>query len=598
MDSQPADSTSGQYVVVARRYRPQVFDELIGQQVVARALCNAIDTSRVGHAYLFTGARGVGKTSAARILAKALNCVDGPTPTPCNKCDICDGVSAGDDVDVLEIDGASNRGIDEIRQLRANVNVRPSRSRFKIYIIDEVHMLTREAFNALLKTLEEPPDHVKFVFCTTDPEKIPITVLSRCQRFDFAPVEVPAIAERLQQIVQAEGATAEPEALHLLARRAAGSMRDSQSLLEQLLSFGGKNITVDGVHDMLGTARSGRLHALANFLSQRDAAGALKELDEAVLEGVDVGQVTVQLLGHFRDLMVATVGGPRDLMLHTAESEFDETRTAAGAWGLQTVLAAIQILDQAVIRMRQSTHVRILAELALVRICHLDDLDALPDLIAGLRTGQSASSLPTTRGPAQGKVPAKKKLESVNSRPSASLGRESSDETVAKGSPRTQVEPQEEGEPSSDTPAPSAQNTCEPLTSESAQQIWCTALQQLDDMTSEFGSRFSHVAISAPNRLVIYFSSKYNSSKLYCERSEQRSRLEQQLARVAGQPVGLDFQIIQDPEPPELETKSASPRQRTREIRSNPIVQQAMELFGAELVKVDDAQRGDPRPRT
>src|SRR5579863_4283288 len=182
------------YVVVARRYRPQSFAELVGQQHVAQALAGAIASNRVGHAYLFTGARGVGKTSSARILAKALNCVHGPTSTPCNQCDICRSVSTGDDVDVLEIDGASNRGIDEMRQLRQNVNVRPSRARFKIYIIDEVHMLTKEAFNALLKTLEEPPEHVKFIFCTTEPEKIPVTILSRCQRYDFAGISTEAIA--------------------------------------------------------------------------------------------------------------------------------------------------------------------------------------------------------------------------------------------------------------------------------------------------------------------------------------------------------------------------------------------------------------------
>src|SRR3984893_13864919 len=230
------DARPGDYVVVARRYRPQTFEELIGQEHVGRGLSGANMSHRVGHAYLFTGARGVGKTSAARILAKSLNCVHGPTPTPCNECDICLSISGGDDVDVLEIDGASNRGIDEIRQLRQNVNIRPSRARFKVYIIDEVHMLTREAFNALLKTLEEPPEHVKFVFCTTEPEKIPITILSRCQRFDFAGIHLPSIIERLGQIVAAEGVGAEPEALALLARRANGSMRDSQLLLEQLLA--------------------------------------------------------------------------------------------------------------------------------------------------------------------------------------------------------------------------------------------------------------------------------------------------------------------------------------------------------------------------
>src|SRR5258707_3952604 len=183
------DAPAGEYVVVARRSRPQNFTELVGQNQVSQALANAITTNRVGHAYLFTGARGLGKTSTARIFAKALNCVNGPTASPCGECDIWQGVASGGDVDVIEIDGASNRGIDEIRQLRSNVNVRPSRARFKIYIIDEVHMLTVPAFNALLKTLEEPPPHVKFIFCTTDPEKIPITVLSRCQCFDFPPVE-------------------------------------------------------------------------------------------------------------------------------------------------------------------------------------------------------------------------------------------------------------------------------------------------------------------------------------------------------------------------------------------------------------------------
>src|SRR5437660_12634249 len=238
MDSQTDAGRDSQYVVVARRYRPQDFTQLIGQGQVSQALANAINTNRVGHAYLFTGARGVGKTSTDRIFAKALNCVIGPTTTPCGPCAICQGIASGGDVDVIEIDGASNRGIDEIRQLRSNVNVRPSRARYKIYIIDEVHMLTTPAFNALLKTLEEPPEHVKFIFCTTEPEKIPITILSRCQRFDFAPIETRSIVDRLQQICASEGVEADPEALAILARRAAGSMRDSQSLLEQLLAFG------------------------------------------------------------------------------------------------------------------------------------------------------------------------------------------------------------------------------------------------------------------------------------------------------------------------------------------------------------------------
>ena len=299
MTAASADPRS--YVVVARRYRPQSFAELIGQEHVAQALRNAITTNRVGHAYLFTGARGVGKTSAARIFAKALNCQTGPTPTPCNRCDICQGISAGEDVDVLEIDGASNRGIDEIRQLRQNAGVRPSRTRFKIYIIDEVHMLTREAFNALLKTLEEPPEHVKFIFCTTEPTKIPITILSRCRRYDFAGIVTRSIHERLRQIVAAEGVEADSEALEVLARRAAGSMRDSQSLLEQLLAFASGRITVADVHQMLGTAGEDRLIALLGHLVDRHPAAALAELDTAAAAGVDPANIIEQLFGCLRD---------------------------------------------------------------------------------------------------------------------------------------------------------------------------------------------------------------------------------------------------------------------------------------------------------
>src|SRR5688572_2548889 len=269
MASHDDSQRASEYVVVARRYRPQDFGQLVGQSQVSQALANAIATNRVGHAYLFTGARGVGKTSTARIFAKALNCVNGPTITPCGQCDICEGIASGGDVDVLEIDGASNRGIDEIRQLRSNVNIRPSRARFKIYIIDEVHMLTNQAFNALLKTLEEPPEHVKFIFCTTEADKIPITVLSRCQRFDFAPLQSQAIVERLAHICSQEGVSAEPAALQILARRANGSMRDSQSLLEQLLSFSGKALTAADVHRLLGTAQAGRLSAIAGALANR-----------------------------------------------------------------------------------------------------------------------------------------------------------------------------------------------------------------------------------------------------------------------------------------------------------------------------------------
>ena len=370
----------GNYVVVARRYRPRGFDELVGQDHVGRALKNAIQTGRVGHAYLFTGARGVGKTSTARIFAKALNDPGGPTATPDNSSDVAQAIDSGEDVDVIEIDGASNRGIDEIRSLRANVGVRPSRSRYKIYIIDEVHMLTGAAFNALLKTLEEPPEHVKFIFCTTDPEKIPITVLSRCQRFDFAPVEVSKIVDRLREIVTAEHGQADDLALELIARRAAGSMRDSQSLLEQVLSFSDGKLTADQVHTMLGTADDERLHSLAQAMANRDAAAALGQLDAAIDAGVDAGRLAEQLLGYFRDLMAVAVGCDPSLQRHTSTSMHSGLRELADRWGLQTVLAVVGLIDQTLVRIRHSVYSRVLLEATLIQICNLPDLQSIVDL--------------------------------------------------------------------------------------------------------------------------------------------------------------------------------------------------------------------------
>jgi DNA polymerase III subunit gamma/tau len=292
----PRSGAAEGYTVLARRSRPQTFADLVGQEPVARALGNAIKAGRVAHAYLFTGARGVGKTSTARILARALNCAKGPTPEPCGECEICQSIASGDDVDVLEIDGASNRKIDEIRDIRSNVQYRPSRARYKIYIIDEVHMLTREAFNALLKTLEEPPAHVKFIFATTEVEKVPITILSRCQRFDFAGISLPRIVERLEQIVEKEGLRADKEALELVARRAGGSMRDAQSLLDQLLAFGGDRLTSDQVCHLLGTAGDERILGLADAVLARDAKKALELLDEACLGGLQLGELVDQLM--------------------------------------------------------------------------------------------------------------------------------------------------------------------------------------------------------------------------------------------------------------------------------------------------------------
>ncbi|MFM8987023.1 MAG: DNA polymerase III subunit gamma/tau, partial [Planctomycetia bacterium] len=414
------------YQVVARRYRPQRFADLVGQEHVARGLCGAIESGRIGHAYLFTGARGTGKTSAARIFAKALNCERGPAGEPCNDCDACRAIAAGQDVDVVEIDAASNRGIDEIRQLRQNVAVRPARGRFKVYIIDEVHMLTREAFNALLKTLEEPPAHVKFVLCTTEPEKLPITILSRCQRFDFTTVETTAIARRLAQIVEAEGADVTPEALHLIARRAAGSMRDSQSLLEQLLGGAAGTVGVDEVHAVIGTGREERVGALLAAIASRDAAAALAALDAALAGGADPGGVLDQVVAALRDCLLASVGAAPELT--TQGDGLGVDLAAIGRQlGTATILAMLQIVDQALARMRTSGHAAVLAEMAVVRLARLEDLESLAAVVDRLAAGTPAASgesrpAPPALRPAAAAAPPAAEREKKTTAPAASRG--------------------------------------------------------------------------------------------------------------------------------------------------------------------------------
>ena len=376
-------STGSHYTVLARRFRPQAFDDVVGQEHVARALRNAIRSGRVAHAYLFTGARGVGKTSTARILAKALNCPNVQDGVPCNECEICEGISAGNDVDVLEIDGASNRGIDDIRSLRANVNVRSMRTQFKLYIIDEVHMLTREAFNALLKTLEEPPPNVKFVFCTTEPNKVPDTILSRCQRFDFSAIGEQSIGQRLKEIAQAEGFDVEEEAIELVARRARGSMRDSQSLFDQLLAFSDGSVTAEDVHRMLGTASDDLLVSLFAAVTEHRPGEVLNLLDSALNGGVQTSELLDQCIGYVRDLMVLLSGGATVSLCSVGSSRRDILTAQATKLGMPNVLASFQILSEARNRMFRSTFSRVLTEMALVQLTMLENLSALTSLLSG-----------------------------------------------------------------------------------------------------------------------------------------------------------------------------------------------------------------------
>jgi DNA polymerase-3 subunit gamma/tau len=381
------------YTVVARRYRPQRFEDVAGQDHVVRALRNAIRLNRIAQAYLFCGTRGVGKTSMARIFAKCLNCVQGPTEEPCQTCDICQAIALGQDVDVIEIDGASNNGVEQVRELRQNVALRPSRARYKIYYIDEVHMLTTGAFNALLKTLEEPPPHVKFFFATTEAGKIPITVLSRCQRYDFAGITPEVIAASLREICERERVDAEPEALQVVARRAGGSLRDAQSLLDRLLASGTDLLTVEVVHGLLGTASDERLLSLLQALADHDSAAALGLLEEAANQGVQPAELLSGLIEFVRDALVMAAGA-ESMLLAVTPRQRPRLKQIVDAWTLSSILAALQILGEARTRMRGSVHGRLLVEMALVRVAQLENLVNVSAMIEQLAALEAGSPIP------------------------------------------------------------------------------------------------------------------------------------------------------------------------------------------------------------
>ena len=410
------------YVVLARKYRPQTFEEVVGQEGVTTTLRNALASGRVAHAYLFSGPRGVGKTTTARLLAKALNCDRGPTPDPCNACQFCTSITNGDDLDVIEIDAASNTSVDDVRVLRDNVRFAPARARYKVYIIDEVHMLSRSAFNAFLKTLEEPPPHVKFIFCTTEPHRLPDTIHSRCQRFDFRRISTADIVRRLRQLCAQEKTEADDAAMYLIARSTKGGMRDAETLLDQLTSYGGGRVTAQNVEEALGALPRRDIFALLDHLAARKADAALAIIHRALQDGKDTESLLNQLIDHVRSLLLLGVCGPQAGLLDETPEDIKELDRQRQRFTPDALLYMSQVLWDTLRKVKESAQSRLPIELAVVKLAQGDGIQPLAEILQRLQALEArlgGGAAPAARpGPPAQPVPA------PAGRPAEPMGRE------------------------------------------------------------------------------------------------------------------------------------------------------------------------------
>ncbi len=552
------------YQVFARKYRPQTFDDLVGQAHVTQTLKNAVEQNRLAHAYLFVGPRGIGKTSTARILAKALNCIHGPTITPCGECDSCKEITAGNSLDVLELDAASNRGIDDVRELRDNVRYAPAKGKYKIYIIDEVHMLTKEAANALLKTLEEPPKHVIFCLATTEPDKLPITILSRCQRFDLHRIPANLIAQHLQFIAGKEKITLEPAAAHAIARGADGGLRDAESMLDQLVAFCGETIAESDVLNVFGFTSEQTVAGFTEKILRGETSEALAVLDEQAALGKEMMKLMSDLIAHLRDLLVFKVR-PDALSEEAAPELQSSLGEEAVLIETDRLLELIEQFADAEGRMKWAPNKKLHFEVAVIKAIQTLSqvtLDEVIDNLAALRGGGAApskSAAPVVRPAVAKPAPAKK--------PAA----------PEKAAPRV------------------AEKATAPSTPEAADfsTIWPQAVQLASARRPLIRSWIEAAQLlgTEGQQVLLGFATEQKTSLDMLARPATRSFIEALLAELSGSKWGVKMSLLEGLAPVEkspraAEPDKAEPNGSVDSFKDDPLIKEALEIFKGEIKSV------------
>lgn len=537
------------YIVFALKWRPQNFDEIIGQDHVVSTLKSAIQKNRLAHAYLFAGPRGVGKTSTARILAKALNCKDGPTLIPCQKCSSCLEISQGRSLDVIEIDGASNRGIDEIRVLRENVKFSPVNGRYKIYIIDEVHQITADAFNALLKTLEEPPEFVKFIFATTHPHKVIPTILSRCQRFDFRRIPVMEIIAQLERITSEEKIKVDQEVLFAIAKASDGSLRDAESLLDQLVSYAQGKISLPDVISVLGLVEQDVFFAITDTIIDKDAKASLGLLNEIIDQGKDIGVFLTHLIEHFRNLMVAKVAKADPKLIDLPQDICERLLQQSQKFSLEEILSAFNTLMKTQEMSKRLESLRIPLEISLVKLAH--DKKSL-GINPGIAPATASKQAP----------PVEKRWESQNKMGDAhNHAHEENKKTMTS-------EPTAEETLDCDTG-----HAGEPVSLENIKDSWQRIIETLGKIKISVATYLNEgtPAKIENNVLTVSFPKNYSLHKESLERKENKALIEKTLCELFNARMKIHFILTKE-------------EMHKDESESNPFLKSALEAFKGRIL--------------